>query len=151
MQHHPGRGLNRTSVGLKANHRTWRVSAIQAGLNRTSVGLKAGRAGCCGFRGRSLNRTSVGLKGKENNCERQHTTRPQSNQRGIERAIIGYVGALFLQRPQSNQRGIESKRLRKLIVERVFGLNRTSVGLKDCSSTFFLTSRATASIEPAWD
>ena len=97
---------------------------------------------------------------------------PQSNQRGIETAILSRLKS-EVEEPQSNQRGIETEiplfhRLPKLA-----SLNRTSVGLKhprgDQKGSDLVepqsnqrgieteafsrasTRRRRASIEPAWD
>ena len=96
-----------------------------------------------------LNRTSVGLKAAAGALLYAVLDRPQSNQRGIERAARSSA-CIRTPRPQSNQRGIERGNEATLFAAQGRRLNRTSVGLK---VNIFKKSvdRMGASIEPAWD
>ena len=123
----PSVSLNRTSVGLKPNHkinvlqRAMQPQSNQRGIE-TMLISPFSIAAMIG-----LNRTSVGLKHAEELRKQGYSDRPQSNQRGIEtRAELRK--ALEEQRPQSNQRGIET------------AIRDLPYRLEDA-----------ASIEPAWD
>ena len=75
-----------------------------------------------------LNRTSVGLKPASTLDQRWSAPWPQSNQRGIETALIAFDWDDVAR-----------------------GLNRTSVGLKREGGSFPRAGVEPASIEPAWD
>ena len=84
---HAGEGLNRTSVGLKADS-SQTTYPTQTAPQSNQRGIESGdpRVQHRHFDPR-LNRTSVGLKGKCLQKAHNETVKPQSNQRGIERRI----------------------------------------------------------------
>jgi len=100
------------------------------GLNRTSVGLKpliAKSAESVKTRPQSNQR---GIETEKFRSSATASEKPQSNQRGIETKQSGQNFAPNSPGPQSNQRGIETTKGRPSAGLPLWGLNRTSVGLK---------------------